>query len=86
MNCEAHQVVGLLICQLLNVPTTDDVYLRDRAAQTSLQAATLDTEAADQTCHLTEAQYTDTGSASPSADPAMPGAWQGSHWSTTGMT
>ena len=47
-------------------------------------------EAADQTFHLTQTQYTDTGPTSPSADPITPGAWQGSHWSAnfevTGMT
>ena len=35
-------------------------------------------EAADQTFHLTQSQYTDTGLTSPSADPITPGAWQGS--------
>ena len=47
-------------------------------------------EAADQTFHLTQSQYTDTGPTSPSADPITPGALQGSHWSAnvevTGMT
>ena len=38
-------------------------------------------EAADQTFHLTQSQYTDTGPTSPSADPITPGVWQGSHWS-----
>ena len=38
-------------------------------------------EAADQTFHLTQSQYTDTGPTSPSADLITPGAWQGSHWS-----
>ena len=38
-------------------------------------------EAANQTFHLTQSQYTDTGPTSPSADPRTPGAWQGSHWS-----
>ena len=38
-------------------------------------------EAADQTFHLTQSQYTDTRPTSPSADPITPGAWQGSHWS-----
>ena len=38
-------------------------------------------EAADPTFYLTQSQYTDTGLTSPSADPVMPGAWQGSHWS-----
>ena len=37
-------------------------------------------EVADQTFYLTQSQYTDTGLTSPSADPIMPGAWQGSHW------
>ena len=40
-----------------------------------------ETEVADQTFHLTQAQYTDTGPTSPSTDPITPGAWQGSHWS-----
>ena len=35
----------------------------------------------DQTFYLNQSQYTDTGPASPSADPLTPGAWQGSHWS-----
>ena len=37
-------------------------------------------EVADQTVYLTQSQYTDTGLTSPSADPVMPGTWQGSHW------
>ena len=47
-------------------------------------------EAADQTFHLTQSQYTDTGPTSPSTDPITPSAWQGSHrsvnFSVTGMT
>ena len=47
-------------------------------------------EVADQTFYLTQSQYTDTGPTSPSTDPIIPGAWQGSHWSAsfwvTGMT
>ena len=47
-------------------------------------------EVADPTFYLTQSQYTDTGPTSPSADPIMPGAWQGSHWNAnfevTGMT
>ena len=38
-------------------------------------------EATDQTFHLTQSQYTDTGPTSPSTDPIIPGAWQGSQWS-----
>ena len=37
-------------------------------------------EVTDQTFHLTQSQYTDTGPTSPSTDPITPGAWQGSHW------
>ena len=47
-------------------------------------------EAADPTFSLTQSLYTDTRPTSPSADPIMPGARQGSHWSAnyevTGMT
>ena len=47
-------------------------------------------EVADQTFHLTQSQYTNTGPTSPSTDPITPGAWQGSHQSAnfkvTGMT
>ena len=47
-------------------------------------------EAADQTFYLTQSQYTDTRPTNPSADPIMPGAWQGSYWTAnfhvTGMT
>ena len=39
-------------------------------------------EVADPTFYLTQSQYTDTGLTSPSTDPRMPGAWQGSHWSS----
>ena len=49
-----------------------------------------ETEVADQTFYLTQSQHTNTGPTSPSTDPTMPGAWQGSHWSAnfqvTGMT
>ena len=47
-------------------------------------------EVADQTFHLTQSQYTDTGPTNPSTDPKVPVACQGSHWSAnfevTGMT
>ena len=36
----------------------------------------------DPICYLTQSQYTDTRLTSPSVDPRIPGAWQGSHWST----
>ena len=47
-------------------------------------------EVADQTLHITQSQYTDTGPTSPSTDHITPGARQGSHWSANfsvnGMT
>ena len=36
-------------------------------------------EVADQTFYLIQSQYTDTGPTSPSTDPIVSGAWQGSH-------
>ena len=42
-----------------------------------------ETEVANQTFYLTQSQYTDTEPTSPSADPIMPGACQGSHWSAS---
>ena len=38
------------------------------------------TDIADKTFYLAQPQYTDTGTRT---DPLTPGAWQGSHWSTT---
>ena len=40
-------------------------------------------EVADQTFYLTQSQNTDTRPTSPSADPIVSGAWQGSHWSAS---
>ena len=37
-------------------------------------------EIADQTFHLTQSQYTDTGPTSPSTDTITPGVWQGNYW------
>ena len=38
------------------------------------------TDVADQTFHLIQSQYTDTGPTSHSTDPIAPGAWQSRHW------
>ena len=40
-------------------------------------------EVTDETFHLTQSQYTDTGPTSPSTDPITPDAWQGSYWSAS---
>ena len=64
------------------------VYLKDGSAQTLVLAATLRQKL--QTFYLTQVQYATIGPTSLSADSFTPGAWQGSHWSTsfkvTGMT
>ena len=74
--------VDVLFCLLVAYrPSNMRVYLRDGSAQTIFTCCHTEIEAADQTFHLTQSQYTDTGSTSPSADPITPGAWQGSHWS-----
>ena len=52
-----------------------------RICSDSFTCCLTEVEVADQTFYLTQSQYTDTGLTSPSADPIMPGAWQGSHWS-----
>ena len=54
------------------------VYLRDESAQTSLGAAQIEVEVADQAFCLTQSLYTDNRPTSPSADPVTPGAWQDS--------
>ena len=40
-------------------------------------------EGSDQTCYLTQSQYTDTGTTSPTLDLITSGAWQGSHLSAS---
>ena len=49
-----------------------------------------DTDVADQTLYLIQPQYTDSEPTGPSADPIIPGAWQGSqrsdNFEITGMT
>ena len=61
-----------------------------RICSDSFTCCHTETEVTDQTFHLSQSQYTETGPISPSADLIMPGAWQGSHWSAnfevTGMT
>ena len=61
-----------------------------RICSDNLSCCHTEIEVADQTFHLTQSQYTDTGPTSPSTDPITPGARQGSHWSAnfkvTGMT
>ena len=66
------------------------VYLRDGSAQTILRAATPRWKIQIQFSTSPSHSILTPGSTSASADPTMPGAWQGSHWSAnflvTGMT
>ena len=56
-------------------PSNMQMYLRDGSAQTFLRCCHTEIEVADQTFHLTQSQYTDTGLTSPSTDLITPGAW-----------
>ena len=49
-----------------------------RICSNSLTCYHTEIEVVDKTFHLTQSQYTDTGSTSPSTDPITPGAWQDS--------
>ena len=87
LRCQGHigrsdrqRVRDCFVGWLLNVPATcecisgTDLHRQFTCCHTEI-------EAADQTFHLTQSQYTDTGPTSPSADPITQGALQGSHWS-----
>ena len=74
---ELTMFVDWLLACLLNVPATGECISRTDL----LRQFYTEVEVADQTFHLTQSQYTDTGPTSPSTDPITPGAWQGSHWS-----
>ena len=83
---------GLFVCWLLACLTSQQQasVSQGRICSDNFACCHTEIEVADQTFYLTQSQYTDTGPTSPSADPIMPGAWQGSHWSAnfevTGMT
>ena len=81
-----------MVCWLLACLTSQQLasVSQGRICSDKLTCYHTEIEVADPTFCLTQSQYTDTGSTSPSADPITPGAWQGSHWSAnfevTGMT
>ena len=54
---------------------------QERICSDNFKCCHTEIEVADQTFHLTQPQYADTGPTSPSADPITAGAWKGSHWS-----
>ena len=75
-----HPVLALFLYWMINVPATASVS-QGRICSDNFTCCRTETEVADPTFHLTQSKYTDTGPTSPIADPIMPGAWQGSHWS-----
>ena len=72
---------GLFVGWLLNVPATCQCVSQERICSDNFTCCHTEIEAADPTFHLTQSQYTDTGSTNPSTHPITSGAWQGSHWS-----
>ena len=81
--------MDVVVCWFHNVPATTTVS-QGPICSDKFTCCHSDIEVANQTFYLTQSQYTDTGLTSPSADPTIPGAWQGSHWcancQVTGMT
>ena len=81
-----------LVCLLVGCLTSQQhaSVSQGRICTDSFTCCHTEIEVADPTFYLTQWQYIDTRPTSPSADPIMPGAWQGSHWSAnfevTGMT
>ena len=68
----------LFVGGLPNVPATCYSVSQGRICTYNVPCCHTEIEAADQTFYLTQSQYTDTVTTSPSADPVMPGSWQGS--------
>ena len=88
----AEMTMGKIVCLLVGCLMSQQhaSVSQGRICTDNFTCCHTEMEVADQTFHLTQSQYTDTGPTSPSADPITPDAWQGSHWSTnfevTGMT
>ena len=80
---EPRNVVCLWDCLLVGCLTSQQhaSVSQGRICSDNFTCCHTEIELADPTFYLTQSQYTDTGLTSPSADPIMPGAWQGSHWS-----
>ena len=68
----------LSVCWLLNVPATCKCI-----TGTDFTCCHTEIKVADQTFHLIQSQYTDTGQTSPSTVPITLGAWQSSHWNAS---
>ena len=72
---------GVVVCWLTSQQHAS--VSRGRICSDNCMRCHTEIEVADQTFHLTQSQYADTGPTSPSADPMTPGARQGSHWSAS---
>ena len=75
--------LGAGVCLFVGCLTSQqqDSVSQGRICTDNLTCCHTEIEVAGPTFYLTQSQYTDTGPTSPSADPIMSGAWQGSHWS-----
>ena len=69
----AIEIKSLLLLLLLNVSVP-----QGRISLKNCKCWHTETAVAEQTCSLTQSQYNDTRQTSPSTDPIMPDAWQGS--------
>ena len=80
---DAHLCFAVFVCLLVVCLTSQQhaSVSQGRICSDNFTCCHTEIEVADPTFYLTQAQYTDTGPTSPSADPISPGAWQGSHWS-----
>ena len=75
--------VRLFVCWFVGCLTSQQhaSVSQGRICSDNFTCCHIETEVADQTFYLTQSLYTDTGLTSPSADPIMTSAWQGSYWS-----
>ena len=87
---QAHSAV--IVCWLVGCLTSQQhaSVSQGRICSDNFTCCHTEIQVANQTFHLTQSQYTDTGPTSPSTDSFTPGARQDSHWSAnfevTGMT
>ena len=84
-NNRIYDLLVKLVCLLVGCLTSQQYVSvsQGRICSDNFSCCHTGIEVADQTFYLTQSQYTDTGPTSLSADPIVPGAWQGSHWSAS---
>ena len=78
-------LVSVSICWLVGCLTSQQhaCVSQGQTCSNNFTCCHTEVDVADQTFYLTQPQYTDTRPTSPSADPIMPDAWQGSHRSAS---